>query len=42
MRFLIYIAALAAMVIGDQALKAWTVTHLELVKASHSSPASCS
>ena len=30
MRFLIYIAALAAMVIGDQALKAWTVTHLEL------------
>ena len=30
MRFLIYLAALAAMVIGDQALKAWTVTHLEL------------
>ena len=30
MRFLLYLAALAVMIVGDQALKAWTVTHLEL------------
>lgn len=30
MRFLLYAAALAVMVLGDQALKGWTVTHLEL------------
>lgn len=30
MRFLLYAAALAVMILGDQALKSWTVTHLEL------------
>lgn len=30
MRYLLYIAALAAMIVGDQALKAWTVNHLSL------------
>lgn len=34
MRFLLYAAALAVMVLGDQALKGWTATHLELGESS--------
>ena len=30
MRFLLYAAALLVMIVGDQALKGWTVSHLEL------------
>lgn len=30
MRFLLYAAALIVMILGDQALKGWTVSHLEL------------
>ena len=30
MQFVLYAAALAVMIVGDQALKAWTVTSLEL------------
>ena len=39
MRFLLYAAALLAMIVGDQALKGWTVSHLELGESTPFIPA---
>ncbi len=39
MRFLLYAAALIVMVVGDQALKNWTVSHLELGESTPFLPA---
>ena len=39
MRFLLYAAALIVMIVGDQALKGWTVSHLELGESTPSIPA---
>lgn len=39
MRFLLYAAALIVMVVGDQALKNWTVSHLELGESAPFIPA---
>ena len=39
MRFLLYAAALLVMIAGDQALKGWTVSHLELGESTPFIPA---
>ena len=39
MRFLLYAAALLVMIVGDQALKGWTVSHLELGESTPFIPA---
>lgn len=39
MRFLLYAAALLVMIAGDQALKGWTVSHLELGESAPFIPA---
>ena len=39
MRFLLYAAALLVMIVGDQALKGWTVSHLELGESAPFIPA---
>lgn len=39
MRFFLYAAALIVMVVGDQALKNWTVSHLELGESTPFLPA---
>ena len=39
MRFLLYAAALIVMILGDQALKGWTVSHLELGESTPFIPA---
>ena len=39
MRFLLYAAALLVMIAGDQALKGWTVSHLELGESTSFIPA---
>ena len=39
MRFLLYAAALLVMIVGDQALKGWTVSHLELGESTSFIPA---
>jgi len=39
MRFLLYAAALLVMIAGDQALKGWTVSHLELWESTPFIPA---
>ena len=39
MRFLLYAAALLVMIVGDQALKGWTISHLELGESTPFIPA---